>query len=407
MTAGATSRSRPVAITAMGLCCALGDDLDDARDALRVGRTAIGSVRGWRATELPCALAAEVPEPVADLEGFPDDRKVALLSRAAAPMCAGRDGVAPERVGVFLGTGLASVSPRHVEQDIYPRAVGGRLDWSLRPGDLSPDHVSPRRGRPERATIALAERLGARGVVATSFSACAASAEAIASGVRAIARGEADRVVAGGHDAMIHPLGALSFEALGALGRRPARPLDRHRDGFTLGEGAALLCLEPPDRATDPVAFVLGSGSSCDAWGITAPHAQGEGAERAMRAALHDAGLAPQDIDWVKAHATGTPLGDAAEARAIARVFGSATPVSSLKGAIGHTLAASGAIEVVLAILSMRAGFIPGTVGCVEPDDLGVDTLCSTSPRSPVRVLCNSFGFGGQNVSLVLALELR
>ncbi|MFT7521950.1 MAG: 3-oxoacyl-[acyl-carrier-protein] synthase II, partial [Kiritimatiellia bacterium] len=234
--------------------------------------------------------------------------------------------------------------------------------------------------------------------------ACAASAEAIAQGARAIARGEVDVVLVGGHDAMVHPLGMLSFQALGALGT-VARPFDRRRDGFVLGEGAALLCLEAADRCKRPLGYVLGSGSSSDAYGVTAPHPSGMGAEAAMRRALRDAGVEPHQVDWVNAHATGTTVGDRAEMLALARVFGR-VPVSSLKGAVGHCLAAAGALEAVATIAAWQHGFTPGTVGCEQPES-DAQVLVGPLGRAPELVLSNSFGFGGQNVSLVLARDGR
>ena len=393
--------ARPrVAVTAVGVISGLGSGPAALIDALRANLSGAAAVHG-----LPAPRAVPVVHPVPELEDFPDDRKVHLLACAAAQLPTLPPDVPPSRRALFLGTGLSSVTPRELEEDVYPLVRGGRVDRSAAMADLSTDHVSPRRHLPARATGWLAERLQVEGPSGTTFSACAAGAEAIAAAARSIVRGEADVAVAGGHDSMMHPLGLLSFEVLGALGT--GCPFDRERDGFILGEGAALLLLESEERVLargeTPLAWLLGAGSSLDAHGITAPHPEGAGAEASMRRALKEAGIDPGQVDWVSAHGTGTPLGDQAEARAISRVFGGRVPVSSLKGAAGHTLAAAGAVEAVAAILSMSVGAVHGTVGCIEVDDLGVPVQLKWEERPVRAVVSNSFGFGGQNCSLVFA----
>lgn len=399
--------SRPVAIAAVGIVCGLGSDAESVTRALADHRSGVGPVSGWDPAALPTGLAVEVRGDVPDLPGFADDRKVALLAMAAAAARQDAPRASAERVGLFLGTGLSSVTPRELAEDVYPHVRDGRVDRDAATLDLSRDRVAPGRHLPARATGWLAGELGARGPGGTSFSACAASAEAIAAGARAISRGHADVVYAGGHDAMVHPLGLLSFQALGALAPGEGRPFDPDRDGFVLGEGAAILRLEPLETCAAPLAVILGSGTSLDAHGVTAPHPEGAGAEAAMRRALADAGLEPHHVSWVNAHATGTPVGDRAEAAAIARLFGHTVPVSSLKGALGHGLAAAGALEAVATVLAMRAGFLPGTVGCRRVDPaLGIDVVTTPRSRAPGIVVSNSFGFGGQNASLVLAPEV-
>jgi 3-oxoacyl-[acyl-carrier-protein] synthase II len=392
-----------VVVTGVGALCALGDEAA-LSPAMLHGLSGIAEVGGWSAAMFPVGLAAAVRGEVPSEPGHPDDRAVALWMRAAAPLLAEPELVPAGRRGVFVGVGLASMTPRELAEDVYPHIRGGRVDRALQAMDRSADRVAPRRRRPERCAALLAHRWGATGAELTSFSACAASAEAIAAGARAVARGDVDVALVGGCDAMIHPMGMASFEALGALGREPARPFDRRRAGFTIGEGAAVLRLERAGGSRRPLAELLGAGSSCDAHGVTAPQPDGRGAEVSMRAALVDAGLAPADIAWVKAHATGTPVGDAAEARAIHRLFGERTPVASLKGALGHALAASGALELVAAIRALEGGFIPGTVGCQHVDALGIDVCLTPRPAAGRTALCNSFGFGGQNVSMVVGV---
>lgn len=392
---------RGVVVTGVGALSALGDEVA-LGPAMRRGLTGIGAIQAWDPTLLPVGLVAAVSAEVLPEPDYPDDRKVALLMRAAARLLAEPEAARPERRGVFIGIGLASMTPRELAEDIYPHVRDGRLDLAGQASDIASGRVAPRRRRPDRGAALLASRWGATGVNHTSFSACAAAAEAIAAGARAVARGDVDVALVGGCDAMIHPMGLASFEALGALGREPARPFDRRRAGFTIGEGAAVIRIERSGGQRPALAALLGAGASCDAHGVTAPRPDGRGAEASMRAALADASVEPAAVGWVKAHATGTPVGDAAEAAAIHRVFGARTPVASLKGALGHSLAASGALELVAAILALAQGFIPGTVGCQQVDALGVDVCLAPRPGARGVVLCNSFGFGGQNVSVVV-----
>jgi 3-oxoacyl-[acyl-carrier-protein] synthase II len=206
---------------------------------------------------------------------------------------------------------------------------------------------------------------------------------------------------------MIHPLGVLSFVVLGALSEQRCRPFDQERSGFSIGEGAAILVLESEERArrrgAPVLARILGAGTSVDAWRPTAPHSEGRGAVLAMRRALKDAGLSPDQVDHVNAHGTGTPLGDAVEARAVAEVLGEGTPVCSVKGAIGHCIAAAGAVEAAVCVAALDQGWTPGTVGLERPEDWPVEVRRETRDDAPSIILSNSFGFGGQNCALVFS----
>ena len=204
-------------------------------------------------------------------------------------------------------------------------------------------------------------------------------------------------------------MGLLSFEVLGALSNSYCRPFDRERDGFMLGEGAAVLILEREQHARNrgviPQALLLGAGTSIDSWNATAPHPEGLGAFLSMKRALKDAGLVPEQIDYINAHGTGTPLGDLAESKAVNRLFGNAQRCSSVKGAIGHTVAAAGALEAVCCILALKEQFLPGTVGLKNKDsECLVDVILKSEPAKLNTVLSNSFGFGGQNCSLILGV---
>jgi 3-oxoacyl-[acyl-carrier-protein] synthase II len=407
---------RPVAVTAVGIVCGLGRSGDEVSAALIAHRSGAAPIRNYPVPGLASGTAVEVPGEVPALPGFADDRKVELLALAVEQALIDAPDVAPDRRGVFLGTGLSSVTPQELEEDFFPyvrnpdgfatrdlEKAARSFDFEAAVRDLAPGRVGPPRHRPERAAAFVAERFGATGPRGTTFSACAAGAEAIALGMRAIQRGEADVVLVGAHDAMVHPLGMMSFAVLGALTQTVGRPFDRRRDGFLLGEGAAILRLERLDRCrTRPLALLLGAGTSLDAHGITAPHPDGRGAEDSMRRALRDAGKQPSDVRWVNAHATATPVGDIAEAKAIARLLGPEVPTSSLKGAVGHVIAAAGAVEAAATVLAMDRGFTPGTVGCEEPDDLGITVQLGPTASAPGLTLSNSFGFGGQNCTLVI-----
>jgi len=386
--------SADVVVTGVGVVTAFGRGLEVLCEGLSQGRSALAPLAGFGG--LPVGAAAAV-EGVDDVEGYEDDRKAALALVAARQAS---EGIDVEGAGVWLGTGLSSVTPRELAEDAFPHLVDGALDRDAIHSDVARGRVAPNRHLPERTTALVASQLGCRGPQQTSFSACAAGALAIANAARAIRRGEVDVAVCGGHDAMIHPLGVLSFIVLGALSPERCRPFDRSRDGFSIGEGAAILVLERGDRVPEErvLARVLGAGSSVDSHNVTAPHPEGAGAALSMERALRDAGLST--VDHVNAHGTGTPLGDAVEAKAIARVLGPRVPVSSIKGAIGHCIAAAGAVEAAACIGALAGGWTPGTAGCERADGLGVSV--QLEPAGPARtILSNSFGFGGQNCSLI------
>lgn len=389
-----------VVVTGVGVVSAFGRGLAALSAGLREGRSAITPLSAFDAGGLPLAVAAQVVEPLLEHADFPDDRKAALALAAARDATRGVD---VRGAGVWMGTGLSSVTPRELAEDAAPNLVDGRIDRARIHADVAPGRVAPRRHLPERVTGLLASELGCTGPQQTSFSACAAGALAIANGARAIRRGEVDLAVCGGHDSMIHPLGVLSFIVLGALSESACRPFDRHRSGFVIGEGAAVLLLEREDRArargATLYARLLGSGSSVDAHNVTAPHPEGRGAALSMQRALREAGL--DRVDHVNAHGTGTPLGDQVEARAIRTVLGAEVPVSSIKGAIGHCIAAAGAVEAAACIAALHEGFSPGTSGCEDPEDLGVAVQRAPREEQLETVLSNSFGFGGQNATLI------
>ena len=261
------------------------------------------------------------------------------------------------------------------------------------------------------AAAAISIQYGFGGQASTQVVACAAGAQAILDGIRQVEWGYADVAVVGGAEGAVRKPTIEGFVAARALSPTlTARPFDADRDGFVLGEGAAILVVEDRQRALERGAAVLaelpGGASTADAHHITAPHPEGDGAERAVRLAIADAGLEPGDIGYVNAHGTGTDLNDKTEGMVISRVFGSHQPaVSSVKGTTGHALGASGAIEAAVAVLAIASGELPPNVGMTEQDPAIPLTDIVTERRSwaPAPVLSNSFGFGGHNTVLVVA----
>ena len=407
MHSGMKDTADPVVVSGVGAVTAAGVGTPHLLEALQTDRFCGTPWQG----ALPIEHVGACLEPVPERVEFPDDRKAAhafLAAGEALDAAGGWSHVAPERRAVFLGTGLSSVTPVELESDLYLHlGADGCFDRKAMALDLSTDRGAPRRHMPARVTAGLRAMYGAEGPAATSFSACAAAAQAIGEGLRALRRGEADMALVGGHDSMIHPLGMLSFVVLGALSPTRCRPFDPSRDGFMIGEGAGMLVLERRSsalaRGATIHAVLAGVGSSVDAWNATAPHPEGAGAALSMQRALRDARVMPEQVDYVNCHGTGTPLGDRAECMAVTRIFGErAIPVSTVKGALGHTIAAAGAVEAVVSVLALHQGFLPGTVGhgALDPE-LPVEVVASARSSSPRYVLSNSFGFGGQNCSLL------
>ncbi|MGB0641535.1 MAG: beta-ketoacyl-[acyl-carrier-protein] synthase family protein, partial [Myxococcota bacterium] len=307
-----------VVVTGLGVVSAAGPSFLDLAEALSTGRQCASPVE----SPLPITEWAAVPGSIPEHPGFENDRKAWLAFAALDEALLDADLPSNARTSVFLGTGLSSITPEELEEDAFRHLPVGadRFDRASLLADLSPEHLAPWRHDPARVTSMVAKRVGATGPCGTSFSACSAAAQAIAEGLRTLRRGEADVAIVGGHDSMLHPFGLLSFVVLGALSATSCRPFDRNRDGFLIGEGAAMLVLETANHAKARGARIrarlLGAGTSADGYNATAPHPEGAGAEKAMRGALQDAGIEPSQIDYVNAHATGTPVGDIAESTA-------------------------------------------------------------------------------------------
>ncbi len=398
-----------IAITGLGIVSAIGCGTQATLEALRCKRTGIGPMRHLQSVhrELP---VGEVPMSNGQLKamlGIAPDREVsrtALLGMEAIGQALAHAGVAvPEgksapgadcgRVVLVSGTtvGGMDITERH-------------FDGTAAPADAhfvaTHDCGSSTRLMASHFGTLFAD-------VATVSTACSSAANAIMLGARLLEAGEADVVVAGGSEALsrFHLNG---FNSLMILDGRQCRPFCATRAGLNLGEGAAYIVMERAHHANlrhrTPLAWLTGWGNACDAFHQTASSADGEGAFRAMTAALSEARLVPADIDYINAHGTGTPNNDMSESAALGRVFGSGMPpVSSTKGFTGHTTSASGSIEAVISILAMRHGFVPANIGWREPMTDGIVPSMGSDAAVLRHVLCNSFGFGGNDTSLVFS----
>jgi 3-oxoacyl-[acyl-carrier-protein] synthase II len=308
-------------------------------------------------------------------------------------------------VGCVIGTGIGGIATIEAEHAAML--------------ERGPEAISPLcvpQMMPNAAAGAVAMRHGLRGECYGTVSACAAGAQAIGAGMRMVERGDVAACVVGGAEAGVTPLSVAAFAGMGATSQAGiSRPFDRRRDGFVIGEGGAILVLEDAGRAAERGAPVLGRltgyGATADAHHLTAPDPDGDGAARAMAAALRDAGIEPGAVDYINAHGTSTPLNDRSETEAIKRVFGdraAAVPVSSLKSSIGHLLGAAGAVEAVATVTALGEEVIPPTINLEQPDEgLDLDYVPGESRRlqrnghEPIAI-SNSFGFGGHNVVLCL-----
>jgi 3-oxoacyl-[acyl-carrier-protein] synthase-1 len=297
------------------------------------------------------------------------------------------------RIGVFLGTstsGILTTEIAYRHLDPLTGALPAGFDYRGTHNSFSvADYVS--------------QYFGLAGPAVAVCTACSSSAKVFAAAQRMLAAGQIDAAIVGGVDSLCLTT-LYGFHSLQLSSPQPSRPFDRARDGLSIGEAAAFALLERAPATLDPEAILLlGAGESSDAYHMSSPHPEGAGARSAMQRALAGAGLAPEHVDYINLHGTGTPSNDSAESRAVATLFGTVTPCSSTKGATGHTLGAAGALEAVISALALQAGLMPGGLNLRQRDpELAVNYLTGNQ-RAPLRrVLSNSFGFGGANCALLL-----
>ena len=332
--------------------------------------------------------------------------QLAQVAAAEAIEQAGWDSEPPydtTEIGCVIGTGVGGIATIEDQHSVMLERGGGAMSPLCVPQMM-----------PNAAAGAVAMRHGLRGECYGTVSACAAGAQAIGEGMRLVERGALRACVVGGSEAGVTPLGIAAFEAMGATSKLGiSRPFDRDRDGFVMGEGAGVMVLEDAEAATERGATVLGRltgyGATADAYHLTAPDPEGDGAARAIASALGDAGVEPGEVGYVNAHGTSTELNDRSETEALRRAFGEhagAIPVSSLKSSIGHLLGAAGAVEAVATVLAIERGVAPPTINLEHPDEgLDLDYVHGQArplegDGAPLVAISNSFGFGGHNVVL-------
>jgi 3-oxoacyl-[acyl-carrier-protein] synthase II len=424
---------RRVVITGLGAITPLAHNVEDLFKSQIEGKSGVGPITTFNARSFPTTFAAQVKN--FELKSFvPDCQRWAhagVNSRfsAAATKQALEDaglfglaGVDPTRCGVYLGCGegiqdfdnlVALIARNYNPEQRVVNAAGFTADA------LQRLHAA-RESEQEMHTTAghLAAHFGLEGPNYSCLTACAASSQALGEATEMIRHGDADIMLSGGSHSMIHPIGVTGFNLLTALstnGAEPtkaSRPFDAKRDGFVLGEGSGMLVLEELShakrRGARIYAEMTGYGSTGDAFRATDSHPEGRGAIAAIAGALADARLSPSDIGYINAHGTSTKVNDQVETLAIKKVFGPVAykvPVSSSKSMLGHLIAAAGAVELIISVLAMRRGILPPTINYENPDpECDLDYIPNVPREKRVRhVLSNSFGFGGQNVSLVVS----
>jgi 3-oxoacyl-[acyl-carrier-protein] synthase II len=423
---------RRVVVTGLGVVAPNGIGKEAFWSACLEGRSGVGPIRSFDASQHPVKVAGEVVD--FDVTPFvpPSQRKSVKIMSRAMRFAVGAAGMAiedsgldldrqnPERIGVVMGTGLVPVD--------LPELAPALRDACNADGGFDTTRLGQRGGSalyplwilkylPNMVAAHISMALNAQGPNNTVTTACAAGTQAVGEAFRLIARDDADIILSGGSDSRIDPLMILAYTALGALSlsARPAsevsRPFDRTRDGFVMGEGAGVLVLEELEharrRGATIYAEVLGLGTSFDAYSLTKPDPEAKGAARAITGALREARIDASDVDYINAHGTSTRLNDLMETMAVKRVFGEnakSLSLSSIKSMVGHLIGAAGAVEAVALALSLHDGALPPTINLTQPDpDCDLDYVPLTAREVPVRTaVSTSFGFGGQNAALVM-----
>lgn len=421
---------RRVVITGMGTITPLGHSVEALWQALMDGRSGISPTELFDAGTYPTKFTAQVKGfNLADhlpnaAEHATAGRNTAFALAAAqqawdAAGLGGAAGLDRSRVGIYLGSGEGSLDFENFTRCLVDAWGDGKLD-TVRWAELALTRMDLYREIEQESNMVashLAAQFAVTGPTFNVLTACAASTQALGEATCQIRRGMADVMISGGAHSMIHPFGVTGFNRLTALSTRndshatASRPFDLTRDGFVLGEGASILILEEFDharaRGATVLAEVIGFGSSADAFRITDQDPEGDGAAAAMRMALEDAGLRPEQIDYVNAHGTGTKQNDAVETKAVKQAFGEharKVPVSSVKSMVGHLIAAAGATELITCVLALRDNVLPPTANLNTPDpECDLDYVPNAPRKADLNiVMSNSMGFGGQNDSIII-----
>ena len=403
-----------IVITGIGIVSPVGLTRDETWENLLAGVSGIDHITSFNPEDFETTIAGEVKDFVpTEYMTRKESRRMDRFSQLA--IAASREAVEHAEIGDLNGTGdRMSV--------MVASGIGGIITLSEQIGVMNergPRRVTPflvPMMLPDMASGQVSMMIGAKGPNFSTVSACASGGDAIGQAQSLLRSGAADVVLAGGTEAAISPIGVAGFNSVRALSRRndephkASRPFDALRDGFVLGEGAAVLVMETEEnakkRGVQPIAEMAGYAATSDAHHITQPHPEGEGAARAMGLALEDAGMAPSDIDYINAHGTSTQLNDKSETLAMKKVFGDESykiPISSTKSMTGHLLGASGALEAAISVMAIANSAAPPTINLEEPDlDCDLDYIPHVPRRGRIRTaMSNSFGFGGHNASLI------
>jgi 3-oxoacyl-[acyl-carrier-protein] synthase II len=420
---------RRVVITGMGCINPLGNDVEAMWSGVKEGRSGVGYTTIFDASKFPTKISAEIKN--WDITDTGEDPAVwkhrarhTRFACGAAKQAVKQSGIFesgldPTRIGVYLGCGEGSQDFNAFSHMMTAALKPDGIDLATfaRTGLEILNPVAEIEQEPNMPAGYVAGMFNAQGPNANCLTACAASSQAIGEATEIIRRGDADAMLSGGAHSMIHPFGVTGFNLLTALSTsndqptKASRPFDRLRDGFVLGEGGAMVVLEELEHAQrrgGPIlGEVLGYGTTADAYRITDIHPEGRGAIACMRMAIADAGLGPADIQYVNAHGTSTAVNDRVETVACKQVFGDRamqTPVSSTKSMMGHLIAAAGVTEMIVCLLALRDNVLPPTINYENPDpDCDLDYVANQARPAPIEhALSNSFGFGGQNISLVV-----
>ncbi len=420
---------RRVVITGVGSVTPLGHSVEEMWGKLKRGESGVGYTSIFDASNFPTRISAEVrgfdiSQVGEDPARWKHRGRHTKFAAGAAKQAMADSGINggiddPTRFGVYLGSGEGQQDFDHFTSTMTAALEGETFDLA-RFSRIGLEVLHPQaelEQEPNMPAGHLASMFNAQGPNLNCLTACAASSQAIGEAAEIIRRGDADVMLSGGTHSMIHPFGVTGFNLLTALSTRndeptrASRPFDRDRDGFVLGEGAAMVVLEEFERAKARGANVygelLGYGSTADAFRITDTHPEGRGAASCVRMALEDASLGVEDIHYINAHGTSTEVNDKVESLAIKTVFGERAykiPVSSTKSMMGHLIAAAGATELIICLMAIRDNVLPPTINYETPDPgCDLDYVANEAREAPCRyALSNSFGFGGQNIALIV-----
>ncbi|MCM8821168.1 MAG: beta-ketoacyl-ACP synthase II [Candidatus Omnitrophica bacterium] len=404
-----------VVVTGIGLVTPVGTDVKTSWENLKAGKSGIDIIKGFDTTDYPTKIGAEVKN--FTLDGFHPknlrrmDKFVQFALKSTIEAIQDSEIVLSEaekeRTGVVIGAGIGGLKVIEEQEEILLKSGPSRVSPFLIPMLI-----------PDIAAGQVAIHFGLKGVNFATVSACASGAHALGIALNLLKNGVTDIIIAGGTESCITPLGLAGFCSMKALSTRndtpekASRPFDRERDGFVMGEGAGIVIMETLEHAlarNAPKIYAefIGAGMSCDAYHITAPDPDGKGAFLSMKYAIEYAGIKPEEVDYINAHGTSTPLNDKSETSAIKTLFGRRAyeiPVSSIKSMIGHLLGASGAVEFISTVLTIKEGIIPPTINYEFPDpECDLNYVPNKAVEKSVNVaISNSFGFGGHNITLVL-----